>query len=162
MINQCCEYWFFCQLCLSLKLLLHVETLLMVNFGQKTAILRSWYFATKKKKPPKLPKYNLKPLLVSKKLPRKKLKPLLVSRKVPKFQFCHGNSYKFPQSKKFQILKFWKWAVWNKFELLKCGKILKFLVPWLPIFIKNLLLEALFLSENHEKLHFFRFVKSRH
>ena len=94
----------------------------MVNFGQKTAILRFWYFAQKKKKPPKLPKYNLKPLLVSKKLPAKKLKPLLVSQKLPKFKFCTWNPYKSSEVTNFRIWNFNDELFEINFNFWKVGK----------------------------------------
>ena len=114
----------------------------------------------KKKKPPKLLKYSLKPLLVSKKLPHKNLKPLLVSQKLPKLQFCGGNPHQNSWCNKFQNLKFWCWAIWNKFQMLKCVKKLKFLATSSLVTTGILLLDAIFLSENHEKPHFFRFVKT--
>ena len=61
----------------------------------------------KKKKPPKLPKYSLKPLLVSKKLPDKNLKPRLVSQKLPQLQFRGGNRH---QKAKLTNFKTWNFG----------------------------------------------------
>ena len=112
--KRCCALVFF-------------KTLLMVNFGQKTAIFSSWNFP-KKKKPPKLLKYCLKPLLVSKKLPDKNLKPLLVSQKLPKLQFRGGN-----RRQKAEVTNF---KIWNfgaeVFEInFKCWNMLKCQHFWL-------------------------------
>ena len=60
----------------------------------------------KKKKPPKLLKYCLKPLLVSKKLPDKNLKPLLVSQKLPNLQFRLVNPHQKAKVANFKIWNF--------------------------------------------------------
>ena len=108
------------------------ETLLMVNFGQNTDIFSSWNFP---KKNTQTAEIFLETTFGFKKTATQKFYTTFGFTKTTQTSISRRKSSSKSWSNEFQNLKFWRRAIWNKFQMLKCAKMSTFLVTKSPVFM---------------------------